>query len=83
MHSTSGQLLAVLAIAMGVNVTCFVLSEEHHPVENIQTPYAAFTLPPSVDGWGLSDISMCFPGLYHKGDFIGQCICVYLHCNAI
>ena len=30
------------------------------------------TLPPSVD------VSMCFPGLYYKGDFIGQRTCLYL-----
>ena len=28
------------------------------------------------------DVSMWFPGFYYKGDFIGQCTCVYLH-NAI
>ena len=28
------------------------------------------------------DTSMCSPGLYYKGDFFQQCICVYLH-NAI
>ena len=38
-----------------------------------------FTLPPSVDGWRLFDVSMCSPGLYYKGDFIGQCSCVFLH----
>ena len=41
--------------------------------------YAALTLPPTVDGWGLFDISMCYPGLYHKGNFIGRCIWIYLH----
>ena len=42
-----------------------------------------FTLHASVVGWGLFDASMCFPKVVFefqsKGDFIGQCICVYLH----
>ena len=45
----------------------------------IADPVGPFTLHASVDGWGLFDVSMCFPGLYHKGHFIGQCIRVYLH----
>ena len=36
----------------------------------------------SVDGCVHLYASMCFPGLYKKGDFIGRCICVYLQ-NAI
>ena len=43
---------------------------------------ASFTLHVSIDGRGLFDASLCFPGLYYIGDFIGQCTCVYLH-NAI
>ena len=30
--------------------------------------YAAFKLHASVDGWGLFDVFLRFPGLYYKGD---------------
>jgi hypothetical protein len=37
-------------------------------------PIALFTLHAFVGGWGLFDASVCFPGVYYKGDFIGTAL---------